>query len=326
MKLPPLNALRAFEAAARHNGYTAAADELCVTRGAISRQVRLLEEHLGVALFHRHARGVTLTETGKALLPVLSDCFSRISRETARIGARADDLRLICPPGLSIRWLFPRLADFRGAHPGIRVRLTTDFYGQGGLDPAEHDLGLSLEHWPGRRAGLKVQPLFPMLLAPACAPSLLEGRRPVTGPHDLTGLPLLHESPTREDWATWTRYFDVTVLDPANGETFPNLDLATRAATMGGGLVMADLFLCREELESGALVLPLPHMACATPHGRFALIGAPDSWELPNVRAFRDWAGALAAEDMHSFFHGANGIGRTLPPETALPPAPNLPT
>ena len=133
MRLPPLNALRAFEAAARHDGFIGASDELNVTRGAISRHVKVLEEHLGVALFTRYAQGVRLTTAGRQLQPVLAEAFRSIASEAHRIRSDALDLRIICPPATSIRWLIPRLEGFRRRHPTIVVRLTTDFYVHGGF-------------------------------------------------------------------------------------------------------------------------------------------------------------------------------------------------
>ncbi|SPJ28296.1 LysR substrate-binding domain-containing protein [Falsiruegeria mediterranea] len=288
--LPPLNALRAFEAAARHGGYIDAADELCVTRGAVSRHVKLLEEHLGVTLFRRNHRGVELTQVGQALLPELTEAFARIERATRRASASASELRIICPPGLSIRWLFPRLQGFRDQHPDIRVRLTTEFYGDRGFDPAEQDVGISLEHWPGRSADIKAQFLFPMSLVPACAPSLLDQGPPLVEPSDLRHRPLLHESTKREDWTTWIDTFQVDGLDVQSGEAFPNLDMATKAAVLGAGVAMVDPLLCAEELERGLLVCPFPDMVCGTQYGGYAVIGSQDKWDSPNMRAFRDWA------------------------------------
>lgn len=297
MRLPPLNALKAFEAAARHGGFIAAADELCVTRGAISRHVKQLEEHLGTRLFRRNHRGVELTEAGRGLLPVLSDAFGKIAAETGRLSAIASELRIICPPTLSIRWLFPRLERFRERHPDIGVRLTMEFYGEKGFDASEFDLGLSLEHWPGRPPGIVTQPLFPMVLSPACAPGLLNSAVPLREPADIGNFTLLHESPRRADWATWIGTFGVNGIDPASGEVFPNLDMAAKAAAMGAGMVMADLTLCREEIAHGTLVLPFAGMKCETPHGRYALIGPRDRWREPRVRAFRHWAAEICAQE-----------------------------
>ncbi len=289
MRLPSLNALRAFEAAARHNGYIAAADELFVTRGAISRHVKLLEEHLGVKLFRRNHKGVELTAAGRELLPVLTESFRAVARQCESISSNASELRIICPPALSIRWLFPILEQFREMHPEIRVRLTTDFYGEKGFDTSEYDLGISVENLPGRSPNIVTHPLFPSILSPACAPSLLEGGKSISAPEDIVNFKLLHESPRREDWATWAHVFDVKEIDPSSGEAFPNLDMATKAAVMGSGIIMADLALCREEIEQGTLVLPLGHMKCEEPYGQYSLIGPRDRWNDPKVRRFRDW-------------------------------------
>nr|WP_276316980.1 LysR substrate-binding domain-containing protein [Nioella ostreopsis] len=153
-----------------------------------------------------------------------------------------------------------------------------------------------MEFWPGRSPDIQIQPVFPMRLSPACAPALLEDAPPLVTPADLGRFTLLHESAAREDWRIWVQHFGIDGLDPGQGEAFPNLDMAAKAAVMGAGVVMADLFLCREELERGALVLPFPHMACGTPHGRYALIGAADRWNAPGVKTFRDW---IAAEATH---------------------------
>ncbi|OED48724.1 LysR substrate-binding domain-containing protein [Leisingera sp. S232] len=315
MRLPPLNALRAFEAAARHQGYIAAADELFVTRGAISRQIKILEAHMGVQLFHRHARGVALTAAGQRLLPVLTEAFAMMQHEVDRIAADASELRVICPPTLSLRWLLPRVEEFRAAHPEITLRLATDFYGSKGFERAEYDLGISLEKIPGRPADIEVMPLFDMILAPACAPSLLP--QLAEGPGALAGLRLLHETPRREDWATWVQHFGVEDVDPASGEAFPNLDMATRAAVLGTGVVMADLVLCRDELERGELVLPFPDMTCGTPAGSYAVIGERQKWHTPKVAAFRDWildSSAMAAAAMPPGRHPAASGKGALPP------------
>jgi len=297
MKLPPLNALRAFEAAARHGGFIGAADELCVTRGAISRHIKLLEDHLGVALFRRNHRGVELTSAGHRLLPVLSAAFETIAHETGRIAEASADLRIICPPTLSIRWLFPRLEDFRERHPDIRVNVTTSFYGQKGFDAAEFDLGISVEHKEGRADDIMVMPFLPMMISPACAPALMEQGNGLSKPADMGRYTLLHENPKRNDWSTWVRTFNVKEVDPTGGDVFPNLDMAVKAAVMGAGVVMADLYLSRDELEQGTLVLPFKEMACATPDGRYALIGARERWEDRKVQAFKAWVEESVSRD-----------------------------
>lgn len=297
MKLPPLNALRAFEAAARHNGYVAAADELHVTRGAISRHVKLLEDHLGTQLFRRHAKGVDLTEAGRQFLPVISEAFAQISTMAERLSASASDLRIICPPATSIRWLLPRLEGFRRRHPEIRLRLTTDFYGELGLDNAEFDIGFSvMDHLPKRKDRL-VEPLFPVLLTPLCTADYLESIGGLVRPEDLTKAKLLHETPKRFDWRDWLEAFDVKAISPDEGDDFPNLDMAVKAALMGAGVIMGDLALCQDELASGALVRVFPDMVCASSYGDICLIGAQERWDAPKVRMFREWATEISAAD-----------------------------
>ena len=297
MRPPPPNALRAFEAAARHGGFIAAAEELHVTRGAVSRHVKLLEEHLGVALFHRQAQGVTLTAAGRQLGAVLSEAFGTIQREVERIAADASVLRVLCPPATSIRWLIPRLDGFRRQHPEIRLQLTTDFHNDRGFAPNAYDIGFSVANWPNRTRNVVTETLFPVLLTPACAPRLLEGRAPLRDPAELAGFRLLHETADHDDWTDWLRAFAVPGVDPDAGDDFPNLDMATKAAVMGAGMVMADLVLNREELDTGALVAPFADRICESPMGGVCLIAARDKWDEPKVRAFRTWAGAHAAEE-----------------------------
>lgn len=289
MKLPSLNALRAFEAAARHNGFIGASRELHVTRGAISRHVKVLEEQLGVSLFLRHANGVELSAAGQRLLPALSEAFGRIAETAERISSDASDLRIICPPATSIRWLIPRLEQFRQRHPDIRVRLTTDFHGDIGFDRSEYDIGFSVVHRPNRAPDIEVLPLFPVLLTPACAPSLLDGGRRLRTPAELEGFVLLHETPAHADWKTWLQVFGVPGVDPTTGDGFPNLDIATKAAVMGAGIVMADLVLCREELEAGTLVTPFRDMTCPSPCGDVCMLTSRHKLNEPKIVAFREW-------------------------------------
>ncbi|MBF9057954.1 LysR family transcriptional regulator [Rhodobacterales bacterium HKCCSP123] len=294
--LPHLNALRAFEAAARHGGYVGASEELCVTRGAISRHVKQLEEHLGVLLFARKAQGVRLTAAGARLLPVVSKAFRQISREAESISADATQLRVICPPGTSIRWLLPRLEDFRKRHPDLRLRLTTDFHSDGGFDPVEADVGFSVANWPNRLTSLQTQTLFPVLITPACSPGYMQ-EKSLKSPGQLSNCELLHETRSHTDWGHWCDAFPTFSIDHSAGQDFPNIDIATKAAVMGIGVVMADLVLCREELEAGTLVAPFPDMVCASPLGGICLLGDDEKWHLEKVQVFRSWAYESAEKD-----------------------------
>ncbi len=299
MRLPPLNALRAFEVAARHKGYAGAADELCVTRGAISRHVKLLEEHLGVQLFKRLPKGIELTDSGRKLLPILTEAFDHIADGARRVSEDKAELRILCPPTISIRWLIPRLDQFRTAHPDIRIRLTTDFFGEGGFDAVEFDLAFSAVNEPDRSPETMVLPLFPMIISPACAPRLMTGKVPLKEPEDLARFTLLHEGrlPGHSDWKTWIDTFGIEGVDPATGDVFPNLDMASRAAVMGSGVVMGDLVLNRSEFEMGTLIMPFEHLKCETPSGWFCLLGGRERWADPQVEAFKQWVLDLARQD-----------------------------
>ena len=302
MRLPPLNALRAFEAAARHCGFTGAADELFVTRGAISRQVKLLEEHLGVALFRRLPQGIELTEQGRRLLPVLTGAFESIIDGARRISVAKSELRIVCPPTMSIRWLIPRLAQFRARSPDIRVRLTTDFFEWSDLQSGDFDLGFGVERY-GRKHGqrpdgIEILPIFPMLIVPACAPQLLRGSVALEKPEDLANFTLLHESTDHHDWKSWVRAFNVKRVDPESGDVFPNLDMAVRAAVMGMGVVMGDVVLTSDEFETGLLVMPFKDLRCETDWGKFSLVGPVSSWNDPKVEAFKSWVAEAAATEV----------------------------
>ena len=301
VRLPPLNALRAFEAAARHGGFTGAADELCVTRGAISRQVKLLEEHLGTALFRRLPQGIELTEHGRRYLPVLTGAFESIIDGAKRISAAKSELRIICPPTISIRWLIPRLGQFRARSPDIRIRLTTEFFEWGEFQSGDFDLGFSVERHGrhGQRpAGIEILPMFPMLIVPACAPQLLKGPVALEKPEDLANFTLLHESPDHHDWKSWISIFNVKGVDPETGDAFPNLDMAVKAAVVGMGVVMGDLVLTRDEFETGLLVMPFKDLRCETDWGKFSLVGPVSSWNDPKVEAFKSWVAEAAATEV----------------------------
>ncbi len=297
MRLPPLNALRAFEAAARHGGFADAADELCVTRGAVSRHVKLLEEHLGVALFRRLPKGIELTEAGRRFLPVLTGAFETIQHGAQRIAAERTDLHIICPPTTSIRWLIPRLPKFRARCPDIRVRLTTEFFNINDFRSADFDLGFGLSTYRKQRPGMEVLTFLPMRIVPACAPQLLEGGTPLKEPADLANFTLLHETASRHDWKSWLETFEVAGVDPETGDVFPNLDMAVTAAVMGAGVVMGDLLLTHQEFQTGQLVMPFPDLRCGTDWGDFCLMGAEEKWHEPKVEAFKAWVLEVAAED-----------------------------
>ena len=192
-RLPPLNALRAFEAAARNLSFTRAADELFVTQAAISHQVKALEEYLGITLFRRYNRRLELTEAGRAYLPGLRDAFDQIDLATKRLTPRSENrsLKISVLPSFAAKWLMPRLAGFQIRHPDIDVLVSAS---DGLIDFVHDDFDLALRYGPGIYPGLQTDFLMGDQVFPVCSPRLLEGERPLRRPEDLSHHTLLHDN------------------------------------------------------------------------------------------------------------------------------------
>jgi LysR family glycine cleavage system transcriptional activator len=293
MRLPSLNALRAFEAAARHQSFVRAAAELHVTEGAISRHVKLLEEELGLPLFIRRPRQVELTEHGRKLLPTLSRAFKTIAQGCADVAAEAPKLKLLSQPSFSIRWLIPRLDRFRDDHPGIVVNVTTGLYEWPEAVGGGYDLVFGCG--PDCPEGFEAMFVVPATMTPVCSPRLLRDRAIAT-PADLARFNLLHTTPDRRDWRIWLEEFRVSDVDLMNGETFPVLDMAIQAAVLGQGVAMGELTLLGDEIESGKLVCPLPDMVLRRPSEDYYVYGPKAIWDKPRVLAFRRWLEAVAKD------------------------------
>ena len=296
MRLPPLNALRAFEAAGRHQSFARAASELNVSPGAVSRHVKLLEQHLGAELFDRRAQGVVLSNRGRALLPELTAAFERIVQAARRMETRDNEVKVLSTHTLAIRWLFPRLPRFQQMHPDLRI--STGLYTRCSweeFDTGNFDLGIEcFDHRDQLPDGFDETLLRREALTPVCAPSLLEAH-PLAAPDDLAGLVLLHPFHDRMDWIKWLRHAGAASIDPQSGQIFDCMDMAVRAAMNGLGVAIADLRLFRAEIETGRLVAPFDlvireqsgyYLVCRT--GRFLE---------PKIAAVRDWMIAEAARE-----------------------------
>ena len=295
MRLPSLNALRAFEVAARHRSFVRAADELHVTQGAVSRHVKLLEAELGVTLFKRNPHGVELTPQGRALLPELTASFDRIARAARLIRESDHELRVASAPTLAGRWLVRRLSRYLDRQPGVRVTLAhmcdyDDFF------RGEFDIGITdferARHQPG---SLDSVLLRREALSPVCAPALLEKSPTLRQPIDLDGQMLLHPHPDRQDWRKWLRLAGLPATMAEGGQVFESLEMATSAATGGLGIAMMDLHLIADELTSGRLVAPFNLIVTEetgyfifTKQGRFAE---------PKIASFLDWLRAEVSAD-----------------------------
>jgi LysR family glycine cleavage system transcriptional activator len=258
--LPPLNAIRAFEAAARHGSFKDAAAELGVTHGAISRQIRLLEDWLGPPdLFHRLNRLVVLTPTGAALLDEAGPALDRISAAARRHQGRHGEaapavLRVNALATFSLRWLLPRLALFRTLHPGIEVRLSTS------NDPVEsvrEACDVVIRGGPDAFYGFTARPFLPERRLPVCSPALL-ARVKLTEIEDLGHHTLLHVASMPRLWADWLKHAGMPKLEPAGGLTLDHFYLAIQAAVDGLGVAMGPSALVADDIAAGRLVAPFP--------------------------------------------------------------------
>ncbi|WP_423199672.1 MULTISPECIES: transcriptional regulator GcvA [unclassified Cupriavidus] len=253
--LPPLNALRAFEAAGRLGSFKDAAAALHVTHGAVSQQVRLLEAWLGAALFERHHRRVTLTPAARAYLQEIGPLFEQLAQATARYGVPAPVSRTLsvnAPATFTLRWLVPRLANFRAAHPDIEVTVDTS---NEPLDSLKDDYDVIIRGGPDTFYGFTMRPFLSEERLPVCSPALLQ-RLPLRAPGDLRQHTLLHTSSLPRLWPDWLASAQVPELRPAATLTFDHFYLTLQAAIDGIGIAMGPTALVADDLAGGRLVTP----------------------------------------------------------------------
>jgi LysR family glycine cleavage system transcriptional activator len=292
-QLPPLSAIRAFEAAARHGSFTKAAEELGMTQAAISYQVKLLEDRVGLPLFLRQARKVELSEAGRKLAPAVADAFQRLSAAFA--GLRESDANLLSLTVVSTfctNWLVPRLGGFQMAHPQIAVRLDASWRT---YDLRETEFDIAIRGGKGVWPGLKAHRLFPMEMVPMCSPDFLKRYGPIRDAAALLKLPLL-------DWQDncWRDWFaHVGIADPVY-EGGPAMAAQTQqmlgvAAMAGQGVALLTPEFFPEELADGRLVLA--HQALHRTEQSYWLAYREDRARSPKIRAFRDWILAELASE-----------------------------
>jgi LysR family glycine cleavage system transcriptional activator len=292
-RLPSLNALRAFEASARHESFTHAAAELFVTQGAVSQQVKALEEELGLRLFSRDGRRLRLTEHGRAYLDVVRDAFDRISAGTERLLERQSSgiLNVTTSPNFAAKWLVHRLGRFSEAHPDVELRISASMHH---ADFAREEVDIAIRHGDGGWPGLHVTRLCEEEIFPVCSPALVKGRRALRRPGDLAHHALLHVNDASH-WNGWLRHFRVRDVDGTRGVVFNQASMAIDAAIQGQGVAMARTALAAWDLLAGRLVRPFPQ-ALAAPFAMW--IACPKATaELPKIADFRRWLLAEAADD-----------------------------
>lgn len=303
--LPPLSALRAFEAAARLQSFSKAAAELNVTPAAISHQVHALEDDLGVKLFHRMNRAVELTASGRVLLPDLTEAFAGIQASVRRLRSHNDTgtLTITASPSFAAKWLVLRLHRFQEAAPAVDVRISAS---NDLVDLTKGDFDLAVRYGTGRYPGLHVELLARNEVFPACSPRLLENGPPLRQPEDLRHHTLIHDEmvdsdPLMPTWPMWLKAAGVDDAPPARQLTFNGPQLALEAAVAGQGIVLAYSTIAAADIADGRLVrlfsLSLPDLFA------YYIVTAPGALERTKVKAFRDWlreeadAGGLAGAE-----------------------------
>jgi LysR family glycine cleavage system transcriptional activator len=309
-RLPPLNALRAFESAARHLNFSRAAEELSVTPGAVSQQIQNLEDYVGAALFKRTPRGLLLTDSAQMALPALREAFDRLAEAAALLTAAVDGRRLTltAPPSFAAKWLVPRLGRFEAAHPQVDVWLSADM---DLVDFAASDVDLALRYGAGPYPGLEAIRLLSETVIPVMSPALAAAH-PVASPADLAGHVLLHDgSPDADescpDWQMWLAARGVKGFDASRGPRFNQSSLVIEAAMSGRGVALAKRTLAQDDLDAGRLVAPMPISTLVD--FAYFLVHPKAKGRLPQVKAFIAWIRAEAEAHEVALATMNNGAG-----------------
>lgn len=294
-RLPSLNGLRAFEAAARHLSFTRAASELNVTQTAISHQIKRLEDELGLRLFVRQNRALALTPQARDYLPLVRAAFDDLRLATERL-VRKDNGKVLTVStiaSLAAKWLLPRLTAFQEAHPGIDVRITTSM---GLVDFRKDDVDAAIRygrgHWPGVRAEwLMADEVFPV-----CSPTLLQGDRPLRCPEDLAHHTLLQASGGYDDdWRLWLTAAGLPVeISRQSSLSFDLMFMTVQAAIDGLGVAVGRTSYVQDDIAKGRLVVPFK-MALPTDAG-FYLVTPEGRTDSPKLKAFRQWLKAAVQQ------------------------------
>ncbi|WP_411751398.1 transcriptional regulator GcvA [Serratia sp. (in: enterobacteria)] len=296
-RLPPLNALRVFDAAARHLSFTKAAEELFVTQAAVSHQIKSLEDFLGLKLFRRRNRSLLLTEEGQSYYLDIKEIFSSINEATRKLQARSAKgaLTVSLPPSFAIQWLVPRLSSFNSAYPGIDVRIQA-------IDREEEkladDVDVAIFYGRGNWPGVRAERLYAEYLLPVCSPNLLMGDHALKVPDDLAYHTLLHDT-SRRDWLAYTRQLGLQHINVQQGPIFSHSAMVVQAAVHGQGIALVNNVMAQTEIEAGRLVCPFNDVLVSK--NAFYLVCHDSQAELGKIAAFRQWILARAASEQEKF-------------------------
>lgn len=288
--LPPLNWLRAFEVSARFLNFTLAAQELNLTQGAVSQQIRQLERHLGMALFKRLPRGLDLTEEGQSFLPVVQDAISRLAVGTNEIFGQRNRRHVKVRGSLAFfqYWLAPRLADFCRQHPDIDIRYISNLWVKAPDGEDDLEIRWGRGEWPG----LHVLRLTRDLLQPVCSPALM-ARSPIIEPRDLSRHVLLHVLGYEEGWGYWLKRAGAGEVDYSRGMQFDTLVSTLRMAELGQGVALARSSMVEEQLRDGQLLAPFSLRIDASES--FYLVHEQGGSLSPDAALFATWLMARAS-------------------------------
>ncbi len=309
-RLPPLNALRAFEAAARHLNFSRAADELSVTPGAVSQQIQNLEDYVGASLFKRTPRGLLLTDAAQTALPALREAFDRLAEAASLLTAPVDGRRLTltAAPSFAAKWLVPRLGRFEATHPQVDVWLSADM---DLVDFGTGDVDLAIRYGAGPYPGLEAVHLMNETVVPVMSPELAAAH-PVSAPADLVSHVLLHDgSPDADDscpdWLMWLAARGVKGVDANRGPRFNQSSLVIEAAVGGRGVALAKRTLAQDDLDAGRLIVPVP--ITTSVDFAYYVVHPKAKGRLPQVKAFVAWILAEAAAHDAALVTMDNGAG-----------------
>ena len=291
-RLPSLNAVKAFEAAARSKSFTRAAEELFVTPGAVSQQVKALETELGLKLFNRERQRLVITEAGREYLAVVRDALDQIALGTERLTQRQRSgvLTASVSPDFAAKWLVGRLGRFAESHPEIDLRVAAS---DQRVDFAREDVDLAVRHGDGRWPELAVERLCDEQLFPVCSPKLIRGRKGALGAFDLLKFPLLR----LDDWTNWGRWFEAAgvTTQAMPGPVLNRASMLIDAAIDGQGIALARTALAALDLIHGRLIRPV-HVSLGMPN-TYWIVSPKTTARTPKIATFRQWLLAEAAED-----------------------------
>jgi len=291
--LPPLNSLRAFEAAARHLSFSKAAEELGVTPAAVGHQIKSLENFLGVILFVRLTRALRLSDAAQAALPSLREGFDKLTEASESLSAQDDNgvLTVSAGPSLAAKWLVPRLDDFRQCCPDMDLRLdaTDDL-----VDFRRDGVDIALRYGRGHYPGHRVDPLFGEKYSPVCSPRLMKGPHPLRVPGDLRHHTLLHlnwrqEDVTAPNWRMWLLAAGVEDIEPRRGARYNLEVLVVQAALEGQGVALCSDTLIEGDLKQGRLIRPFELTVTDQSGFAYFLVCPEARAEEPKIVAFRNW-------------------------------------